>query len=99
MTRRDVTLLSAAFLASSAKAQKTTLPSKAFRFEGLVVKGNSRAVFDGLTHSGFQVDLHETDLAPEAATRLKQARDTESADPTPSPASLADADLATSLLQ
>lgn len=64
MTRRDLTILSAAFLASSAEAQKTTLPSKAYRFEDLVVKGNSRAVFDGLTHSGFHVDLHETDLAP-----------------------------------
>lgn len=64
MTRRDLTFLSAAFLGSTAKAQKATLRSKAYRFEDLVVKGNSRAVFDGLTHSGFHVDLHETDLAP-----------------------------------
>src|SRR5258708_5782810 len=67
MTRRDVTLLSAGLLAATAKAQKSglpILPSKAYRFEDLVVKGNGRAVFDGLTHSGFHVDLHETDLAP-----------------------------------
>ena len=64
MTRRDLTLLSACLIAPTAKAQKATLPSKAYQFEDLVVKGNSRAVFDGLNHSGFHVDLHETDLAP-----------------------------------
>jgi quercetin dioxygenase-like cupin family protein len=51
-------------IAATAKAQKAALPSKAYRFEDLVVKGNGRAVFDGLTHSGFHVDLHETELAP-----------------------------------
>ncbi len=64
MPRRDLTLLSAGVIAATAKAQKPTLQSKAYRFEDLVVKGNSRAVFDGLTHTGFHVDLHETDLAP-----------------------------------
>ena len=70
MTRRDLTVLSAGLLAATARAQKpalATLPSKAYRFEDLVLKGNSRAVFDGLTHSGFHVDLHETELAPGAA--------------------------------
>ena len=67
MTRRDLTLLSAGLLAATAKAQKTTLPSKAYRFEDLVKKGNGRAVFDGLTHSGFHIDLHETELEPGAA--------------------------------
>jgi quercetin dioxygenase-like cupin family protein len=70
MTRRDLTLLSAGFAAVTARAQKAalpTLPSKTYRFEDLVLKGNSRAVFDGLTHSGFHVDLHETQLAPGAA--------------------------------
>ena len=68
MTRRDLTLMSAGFIAA-AKAQKAALailPSKAYRFEDLPVKGNSRAVFDGLTHSGFHIDLHETVLAPGA---------------------------------
>ena len=70
MTRRDLTLLSAGLIAATAKAQKPALqplPSKAYRFGDLVLKGNSRAVFDGLTHSGFHVDLHETQLAPGAA--------------------------------
>jgi quercetin dioxygenase-like cupin family protein len=68
MTRRDLTLLPAAFIAATAAAQKTaTLPSKTYRFEDLVLKGTSRAVFDGLTHTGFHVDLHETELAPGAA--------------------------------
>lgn len=70
MTRRDLTLLSAGFAAATARAQKAslpTLPSRAYRFEDLVLKGNSRAVFDGLTHSGFHVDIHETELRPGAA--------------------------------
>lgn len=70
MTRRDLTLLSAGLFAASAKAQKTPpekLASHAYRFEDLLLKGTSRQVFDGLTHSGFHVDLHETELAPGAA--------------------------------
>lgn len=62
--------MSAGFLAANANAQKAalaTLPSKTYRFEDLVLKGTSRAVFDGATHSGFHVDLHETELAPGAA--------------------------------
>jgi quercetin dioxygenase-like cupin family protein len=51
-------------MAATAKAQKAALPSKVYRFEDLVLKGNGRAVFDGVTHSGFHVDLHETVLAP-----------------------------------
>ena len=62
--------MSAGFIAATASAQKAalaTLPSKTYRFEDLVLKGTSRAVFDGVTHSGFHVDLHETELAPGAA--------------------------------
>ena len=69
MTRRDLTLLSAGFMAV-AKAQKPSLPilpSKAYKFDDLVLKGTSRAVFDGATHTGYHVDLHETELAPGAA--------------------------------
>lgn len=53
-----------------AKAQKPSLPvlpSKAYKFDDLVLKGTSRAVFDGVTHTGYHVDLHETELAPGAA--------------------------------
>ncbi len=70
MTRRDLTLLSAGLFAASAKGQKAlpaTLSSHAYRFDDLVLKGTGRQVFDGLTHSGFHVDLHETELAPGAA--------------------------------
>jgi quercetin dioxygenase-like cupin family protein len=69
MTRRDLTLLSAGLMAV-AKAQKPSLPvlpSKAYKFDDLVLKGTSRAVFDGVTHTGYHVDLHETELAPGAA--------------------------------
>lgn len=69
MTRRDLTLLSAGLMAV-AKAQKPSLPilpSKAYKFDDLVLKGTSRAVFDGATHTGYHVDLHETELAPGAA--------------------------------
>ncbi|HVO99258.1 MAG TPA: cupin domain-containing protein [Bryobacteraceae bacterium] len=70
MTRRDLTLFSAGLFAASAKGQKAapaTLPSRAYRYDDLVLKGSARQVFDGLTHSGFHVDLHETELAPGAA--------------------------------
>jgi quercetin dioxygenase-like cupin family protein len=79
MTRRDLTLMSAAFIAA-AKAQKAapvTLPSKTYRFEDLVLKGNSRAVFDGMTHTGFHVDLHETQLAPGAMPHQPHRHDHE----------------------
>jgi mannose-6-phosphate isomerase-like protein (cupin superfamily) len=65
-SRRDLTLLSAGLIAATAHAQKTVLPSRAYRFEDLEVKGkadnHSRAVLDGLTHSGFHIDLYETEL-------------------------------------
>ena len=67
-SRRDFTLLLPALAAANANAQKTTLPSHSFRFEDLTVKtsGENRswAVLDGLTHSGFHIDLHETELGP-----------------------------------
>ena len=44
-----------------------TLPSKAFKFEELPVRANGenqfRPVMRGATHSGFPIELHETDLA------------------------------------
>jgi len=63
--------MSAGLFAAAAKAQQkaapAVLPSNVYRFEDLTLKGTSRAVFDGLTHSGFHIDLHETELAPGAA--------------------------------
>lgn len=58
--------------ASASQAQTAApaakLPSKTFRFEDLPVKQNganaSRAIMNGLTHSDFAIEVHETDLAP-----------------------------------
>lgn len=65
ITRRNLTALLPALAAA---AEKTTMPSGTFTFESLKVKQNgqnrSRDVFDGLTHSGFHIDMHETELAP-----------------------------------
>lgn len=65
-SRRDLPFL----LASAAAAQPAVperLPSKAFRYEDLTPTKNgsmtSRQILTGLTHSGFQIDLHETELA------------------------------------
>lgn len=67
-SRRDLTFVIPAFAAAVANAQKATLPSHSFKLEDLAVKtsGQNRswAVFDGLTHSGFHIDLHETELGP-----------------------------------
>ena len=51
-----------------AGAQSPALPSKTYRYEDLPVRpsGNgqnkSRAVLDGKTHTGFRVEMHETEL-------------------------------------
>jgi quercetin dioxygenase-like cupin family protein len=67
-SRRDLGLILPALAAANASAQeKTTLPSKAFKYEDLPVKINgqnkARAVLNGLTHSGFPIELHMTELA------------------------------------
>jgi len=70
-SRRDLAFLFPALAAAGAQAQTAAadakLPSKAYRFEDLPVKENgpnrSRAIMNGLTHSGFAVEMHETDLA------------------------------------
>lgn len=70
LSRRDLAVLVPALAAAQqTKPPKTKIASKAYVYESLPVKesanGNrSRAVFDGLTHSGFPVDLHMTELAP-----------------------------------
>jgi len=57
------------FLArSEATAESSPLPSSTFRFEDLPVRKNGsmvlRQILKGSTHTGFLVDLHESDLAP-----------------------------------
>jgi quercetin dioxygenase-like cupin family protein len=65
ITRRNLAALVPA-LATVARAQEATLPSKTYRFEDLPVRQNgpnaSRAILRGLTHSGFPIEMHETEL-------------------------------------
>jgi quercetin dioxygenase-like cupin family protein len=67
-TRRDLSKALALLAAVQAPAQTAAMPSKTFRYEDLPVKENAenrqRAVFKGETHTGFSVELHETELAP-----------------------------------
>jgi len=64
-SRREFSFL-LPLLAVPARAE--TLPSKAFRLNDLPArKGKStvtRQMFKGTTHSGYQLDLHETELLP-----------------------------------
>jgi quercetin dioxygenase-like cupin family protein len=67
-SRRDLSLLLPALTAGRAAAQAKGLPSQMFRYEDLKVKTNgenrSRDYFNGDTHTGFHIDMHETSLAP-----------------------------------
>jgi quercetin dioxygenase-like cupin family protein len=67
-SRRDLALLLPAIAAAQEKAARPILPSKPYRFEDLPVRENGqnrgRAVLNGLTHSGFPVELHLTELGP-----------------------------------
>ena len=67
-TRRDLAILALLATKSATAAERKTLLSTTYRFEDLTVKksaeNRSRDVFDGLNHSGFQLDIHETELAP-----------------------------------
>src|SRR4051794_22261114 len=53
---------------SGVTAQPTALASNTFRFEDLAVRKNGsmvlRQILKGSTHTGYLVDLHESDLAP-----------------------------------
>ena len=68
-SRRDLSLLLPALAAATATAQdKKMLTSRTFKFEDLPAKPNGkntgRAVFNGATHTGFNVELHLTELGP-----------------------------------
>jgi quercetin dioxygenase-like cupin family protein len=69
-SRRELALLLPACAAMMGQAQTNskTLPSAALKFEDLPVKNNptskQRAVFKGLTHSGFPIEMHITELQP-----------------------------------
>jgi quercetin dioxygenase-like cupin family protein len=70
LSRREITALLPAFWAAQATS---TLPSKCYEFEELPVKTNpethieSRQVFRGETHGGFEIACHMTKLPPGAA--------------------------------
>jgi quercetin dioxygenase-like cupin family protein len=70
-SRRDLGLLLPALAATAAAQQKNTpqtLPCKTYPYADMPVRVNgenkSRAVLDGLTHTGYHVDLHMTELGP-----------------------------------
>jgi quercetin dioxygenase-like cupin family protein len=65
-SRRDLALLIPALAA--AQQPPKGLPSRVFKYDDLPVRVNgenkSRAVMKGETHSGFQIELHMTELGP-----------------------------------
>ena len=65
-SRRDLALLIPALAA--AQQQPKNLPARVFKYDDLPVRVNgenkSRAVMKGETHSGFQIELHMTELGP-----------------------------------
>ena len=69
-SRRDLACLLPLFAAADAAAQPgpPVLPSRAVTFEDLPVKTNgansSRAMLNGLTHSGWAIEVHQSELAP-----------------------------------
>lgn len=68
-SRRELCVLLPALLAARAKAAgDEVLPSKVYNFESLPPKtsdGNTfRVILQGVTHEGYHLELHETDLAP-----------------------------------
>jgi quercetin dioxygenase-like cupin family protein len=67
-SRREVTVALSALAMARAGAESAAMPSKCYRYEDLPVKNNGanrqRAVLKGETHSGFLLEMHETELAP-----------------------------------
>jgi quercetin dioxygenase-like cupin family protein len=68
LSRRYFGLLLPFLARSEATAEASPLPSSTFRFEDLPVRKNGsmvlRQILKGTTHTGYLVDLHESDLAP-----------------------------------
>ena len=66
-SRRDLSLILPALAVAGAAAQGPALPSKTYAFADLPVRANganrSRAVLQGKTRSGFQIETHQTELA------------------------------------
>ncbi len=71
-SRRDLSLLLPALMATRATAaEPAVLPSKTYNFNDLPVRktgeNQARAMLNGATHSGFPVEMHQTELAPGSA--------------------------------
>ncbi len=70
-TRRDVSVWLPLLAMARMNAQKTELPSKIYSFNELPTRpagtGEQRAFFDGETHGGVHVEMHETELPPGGA--------------------------------
>lgn len=70
-SRRDLSLLLPLLALAKAESQNATLPSKAYKFDEMPVETSGenqlRHVFDGETHAGVRIELHETDLPPGGA--------------------------------
>jgi len=66
-SRREWSLLLPA-LAAAQPAHGAALPAQALRYEDIPARKNgpmaSRQFLKGQTHSGFEIDLHQTELAP-----------------------------------
>jgi quercetin dioxygenase-like cupin family protein len=67
-SRRNLAAVLPALLAGSAAAQKTPLGSRMLKYEDLMVRTNGanrqRAILSGPGRTGFDIGLHETELAP-----------------------------------
>ena len=70
-SRRDLSLLLPILAAAKSGAQNTALPSRTYSFDQLPVHASgdnqTRPVFDGETHAGVRIELHETELPPGGA--------------------------------
>ncbi len=70
-SRRELGMFLAALQLPAQDARPlSTLPSKMYRHEDLPVKvspnsaNKSRAILDGKTHTGYRIEIHETELGP-----------------------------------
>jgi len=67
-SRRDLSMVLPLLAAARAAGQSHVLPSKTYRYEDLPVhnegSNRGRPIFDGETHTGVLIELHETELAP-----------------------------------
>ena len=68
ISRRDLSVLLPALATAKLASGGTALPSKTYSYGDLPVKSNganrSRAILNGDTHSGVNIELHETELGP-----------------------------------